>query len=174
MNNIGIDTNNFYKFVCTTSLILSIYFFSCYSIYWDKYNDKIFNYNFQNIELICEKGYFDGISIDLTNLLKDSLTSINEYGCYYPAENATIISTGYYTTTNLNDTLKILTDSLNNVNKACISLEYKITELDHFLRNMERDFIVQRFLFVFLGFLFLITFFIGLVFWYKNKEKIDK
>ncbi len=173
MNNIGLNTDNYYKFICTLSLIASIYFFSFDTLYLEPYNSKMTDINIQTAELASEIGYLKGLSLDFNQLVKDSIKNgYVEY--FYFSKNDTIEKIKYYSNFNTSKRIKLIVDSLNKINRQYSKAVFKEKAISDTKRIIEKNNRIKQSIFVILGIISSLIFFYSLRKWYIYRKDIDK
>ncbi len=100
LEQLGLLTDNFYKFLTSLSLIAFIYCSSFDLIILAPHNKLMTDNNIETAKLASECGYLKGVSLDLTTIIKDSIKNGNiEY--FYNSKKDTSELITYYSTLGL-------------------------------------------------------------------------
>jgi len=172
MESLGINTENIYKFICTISLLLTVYCFSFDTIILEPHNLKATEFNLQKAEIASELGYLKGVSLDLAEQIKDS-TRFGEVKYFYYSKDTTEFIR-YYSSLNTTSTAKKVIDSLNKVNRDYGKFVFKSKAISDSQKILEENLNTGKWIFRSLGTLALISFLISLIIWYKNRKEFDK
>lgn len=172
MQHLGLNTDNFFKFLTTLSLIGTIYFFSFDVLFLEPYNNLVADYNLQKAQIAAEYGYLKGVSLDLTELVKDSLNDRTVEYFYYDSNDTSEFVT-YYSSSGTPEKTKRRIDSLNLINKEYAKVLFKSIALSETQIALERNLDIKQWLFLFLGLICLITFLIAVSLWHKYRKEID-
>lgn len=174
--NLGVDTSNFYKFTCTLSLCVFIFCISFESIFLIPYNDKISELNIQKAELSSDIGYYNGLAIDVSSTIKNSIildsTKVLASYYYYTKKDTSDIF-HYYSSTSISNNEKQLIDSLNIINKKLSKAKFKSCAINQTSKALEKNISYRLYFSYIIGVISFLIFVILLYTWYKKRESID-
>ncbi|MCG8734721.1 hypothetical protein [Tenacibaculum finnmarkense] len=173
MNNIGINTDSFYKFIATLSLICTIYCLSFDKLYLEPNILKTTEFNLEKAELTAEIGYLKGLTLDLYSKCKDSIEN-GEIKYFYWNKKDTTEMVSYYSNLNVSETSKKIIDKLNETNREYAKCLFKAKAINDTQLAIEKNYILRELIFIFVGIISFIIFILSLIMWYKKREEIDK
>ncbi|ACU07599.1 hypothetical protein FIC_01149 [Flavobacteriaceae bacterium 3519-10] len=179
MNNIGLDTSNFWKFICTLSLLVFAFCLSYEPLFLAKHNQEMNLLNENKAKLAAKNGYYLGLTKDLYEEVKDSLKHGDIKYFYYSKSNKTEKDINnqhrdtilYYSNQFSSKPIKEKIDSLNKLNYnyaegVFLSKTYTFTQ-----NALEKNIAQRSCITLIFGILSLITFIWSLFKWYKSEHK---
>jgi hypothetical protein len=173
MQNIGIDTNKFYKFTATVSLAVLIFCLSFDTIFLEPYNEKATDLNIQKAELASEIGYTLGLIKDLESGILDSTKNgYIEYFYYTNKDTSELIR--YYSRLNNNFENQKNIDSLNKLNYQQAKNIFKDLVISNRQKVLETNIKVKQIFIFIIGFISICVFLLSMSRWYLERESIDK
>ena len=173
LSQIGIFSDNFYKFLTSLSLIICLYCTSFDILFIRPHDALMEERNMQLARLSAEAGYLRGVSNDLTQLIEDSI----KYGkdaYWYTGPQDTSIKIFYYSTADLDVKTKELADSLNLINWKLASANFQTTSLESAIHSSENQILYQYWISLIIEIISFIVFIFGLFKWYRFRKSIDK
>jgi len=175
MNNIGLDTSNFWKFICTLSLLAFVFCLSYEPLFLAKYNNEMNLLNEKKAKLAAKNGFYLGLTKDLYEEVKDSLKNGDIKYFYYTKNNKIDKNTNnqhqdtiqYYSNQFTSKSIKAKIDSLNKLNYnyaegVFLSKSYTDTQ-----NALEKNIAQRSGITLIFGILSFITFIWSLFKWYK-------
>ena len=172
IENIGLLTDNFYKFLTSLSLIAFIYCFSFDTLFLAPHNKMMTENNLKTAKLSSQYGYLKGVSSDLTMFIKDSIKK-NNYKYAYNLPNDTSKFT-YYSSILLHDQTKLLVDSLNTINQKLSECSFELKVYNHTIKTHQKNLKIKKWILTFGGSISFLIFLFGLSKWYHYRKLIDK
>ena len=173
MSTIGINTDNFYKFICTISLAATIYCFSFDTIFLEPYNNKTTQLNLEKAELAAEIGYLKGVSSDLFEIIKDTI-KYGEVTYFYYSKKDTSEFVKYYSNYKLTKETKLIIDSLNEVNRNYAKFRFKANAITQMQNASEKNYFRRELTFWVFGIISFVIFIWSLLKWFYERKEIDK
>ena len=168
----GINTGNFYKFICTISLALMVYCFSFDTVFLEPYNAKAAELNIQKAELCAEDGYLRGKLLDLTIPHIENLKTVEYFMFNHEKDTSEVAK--YYSSSGLSDSLRIIIDSVNIMYRAYAKSHFKYDAILEYSKALKRNTKVMQWILSILGVCSLIAFIFSLSLWYNKRDIIDK
>lgn len=183
MHNIGLDTSNFWKFICTLSLLVFTFSLSYEPLFLQKYNQEMNLLNENKAKLAAKNGYYLGLTKDLIEEVKDSLKYGRIQFFYYLKSNEKINKNfnqkhqdtiSYYSNQFTSKLIKEKIDSLNKLNYyyaegVFLSNSYTETQL-----ALEKNIKVRSCTTMILGIASFVSFILSLIKWYKSENTNNK
>lgn len=173
IDKLGLNTDNFYKFLTTLSLLAFIYCSSFDTLFLSPYNKLIIENNIQTSKLGAEEGYLKGVSKDLTTLVPDSIRKNNIAYFHYNYRDSTDLCY-YYCSINLERYNKEIVDSLNLINKQLAEKIFIIKTIEDANLVHEKNIKVRGLIMNIVAIISLLIFLFGLCQWYILRKEIDK
>jgi len=168
-----VNTNHFWKFLCTTSLVCLIYFASFETIFLIPHNDKVRQMKFEHANLKPEQEYYRELSKELYEQVKDYCDSHIITSMVEKSDTMTFVCY-YFKRSNLDNEYKAKIDSLNKVSMLYAKTLLKIDAINSSYLLLRRNIVIRECVSYALGILSSFVFFFSLLQWYRQRWTIDK
>ena len=173
IDNLGIATDNFYKYLTTLSLVAFIYCSSFDTLFLYPYNKLMTEHNIELAKLDAERGYLSGVSEDLMLLIPDSVQDKRMRYAFIGSRDTSEIAY-YYSSILLDSTTKKIVDSFNIIQKKWAEKTFIIGTIEEVNMEHEANVKSRYYIMLIFGIISFIFFCFGLFKWYSLRHKIDK
>jgi hypothetical protein len=168
--SLGINTDNFYKYITTLSLASTIYFFSFDQSHTIPLNKHMTNTNLSIAELAADIGFLKGEILDYKELKTDSYNTI-DYCYHHDNDSSEVIS--YFIQNNYALSNEEIT-KYNDINYEYAKRVFKLKVIKDSRKSIIKNYRIRTWAFMIFGTISFVIFITSLFFWYKNRNEFDK
>lgn len=173
--SLGLNADNFYKFLTTLSLIVCVYCLSFPELFIKSFNDSNVDRKKQQIELIAERGFIDAQRHDIVQRIDTSGRQFHIYSIVRRSHKRNEVlpaDTAYYYQSRLSDDslTRALLDSLNRLSYRRLQANAIFELYGVHIVNENNNNNIREGIYWVLGGIAFITFIFGMIKWSKLKD----